>query len=189
MHGAAVVIAVAATCALTAGAAAACSATTGTRKPPAAATAAARAVHGPHFYVSLGDSLSQGVQPDATGGSAATRQGYPDQLYAVLRRGAAGLRLVKLGCSGETTSTMIHGGTCHYPAGSQLAAADLPACPRSHISLITIDIGSSDPNSCIISTPAGKIATGAIPRCLNSSFRNTLGNLATILRRQLRAAR
>jgi hypothetical protein len=97
VHGAAVVIAVAATCALTAGAAAACSATTGTRKPPAAATAAARAVHGPHFYVSLGDSLSQGVQPDATGGSAAARQGYPDQLYAVLRRGAAGLRLVLLG--------------------------------------------------------------------------------------------
>src|ERR1035441_4811194 len=101
---------------------------------PAAATAAARAVHGPHFYVSLGDSLSQGVQPDATGGSAAARQGYPDQLYAVLRRGAAGLRLIKLGCSGETTSTMVDGGTCHYPAGSQLAAAALPACPpRPHL--------------------------------------------------------
>ena len=85
---------------------------------------------------------------------------------------------------------MIDSGTCRYPAGSQLGAAvSFLRAHRGHISLITIDIGGNDPNSCIISTPAGKIATGAIPRCLNSSFRNTLGNLATILRRQLRAAR
>ncbi|HME64963.1 MAG TPA: SGNH/GDSL hydrolase family protein, partial [Streptosporangiaceae bacterium] len=39
------------------------------------------------YYLALGDSLSQGVQPDAAGTSVETRQGYPDQLYAMLHPG------------------------------------------------------------------------------------------------------
>jgi hypothetical protein len=61
----------------------------------------------PSYYLSLGDSLSRGVQPDPAGASLPTQQGYPDQLYAALHLGHPGLRLVKLGCSGETTHTMI----------------------------------------------------------------------------------
>ena len=73
------------------------------------------------YYLALGDSLSQGVQPDAAGTSVETGQGYADQLYAMLRPSQPTLQLVKLGCPGETTATMIHGGICHYPGGSQLA--------------------------------------------------------------------
>src|SRR5258708_15522687 len=40
------------------------------------------------YYLSLGDSLSQGVQPDSAGSSVETRQGYADLLHAQLRRGA-----------------------------------------------------------------------------------------------------
>ena len=69
------------------------------------------------YYLALGDSLSQGVQPDATGTSVRTGQGYPDQLYAMLRPSQPSLRLVKLGCPNETTATMIHGGICRYRAG------------------------------------------------------------------------
>ena len=75
------------------------------------------------YYLALGDSLSQGVQPDAAGTSVETEQGYPDQLYAMLHPGQPALQLVKLGCPGETTATMIHGGICRYRGGSQLAAA------------------------------------------------------------------
>src|ERR1700722_13687076 len=75
------------------------------------------------YYLALGDSLSQGVQPDAAGTSVETGQGYPDQLYAMLHRSQPGLRLVKLGCPGETTGSMIGGGICAYAQGSQLAAA------------------------------------------------------------------
>src|SRR3984885_12861901 len=75
------------------------------------------------YYLALGDSLSQGVQPDAAGTSVETGQGYPDQLYAMLHPGQPSLQLVKLGCPGETTVTMIHGGICRYRGGSQLAAA------------------------------------------------------------------
>jgi hypothetical protein len=66
------------------------------------------------YYLALGDSLAVGVQPDAAGTSVETRSGYADQLYAALRRSHPGLRLVKLGCPGETTVTMMKGGICTY---------------------------------------------------------------------------
>jgi lysophospholipase L1-like esterase len=101
------------------------------------------------YYLALGDSLAQGVQPNATGVSVDTQQGYPDQVYAALHRSHPGLRLVKLGCPGETTSTMINGGICPYPGGSQLAAAAaFLRAHRGHVLLITIDIGANDLEDC-----------------------------------------
>ena len=115
---------------------------------PAPVAAHARAVE-ETYYLALGDSLSQGVQPDAAGVSEPTRDGYPDQVYAALRRNHPELQLVKLGCPGETTATMIHGGICRYHAGSQLAAA--VAFLHAHggrVLLVTIDIGANDPEHC-----------------------------------------
>jgi len=135
------------------------------------------------YYLSLGDSLSRGVQPNSAGASVPTDQGYPDQLYGMLRPGDPGLRLVKLGCSGETTATMIHGGICPYHGGSQLAAAvRFLRAHRGRVSLVTIDIGANDPNACITQLSLSKIAT-----CVSSAVPDTAGNLATIMR-TLRAA-
>jgi hypothetical protein len=53
----------------------------------------------PSCYLALGDSLPQGIQPDAAGADIPTSQGYPDQLYAALRRSHPGLRLAKIGCA------------------------------------------------------------------------------------------
>ena len=101
------------------------------------------------YYLALGDSLSQGVQPDAAGASVETRDGYPDQVYAALRTSHPTLKLVKLGCPGETTSTMIDGGICHYPGGSQLnAAVAFLHAHRGRVLLVTIDIGANDPERC-----------------------------------------
>jgi lysophospholipase L1-like esterase len=103
----------------------------------------------PTYYLALGDSLSQGVQPDAAGASVETRYGYPDQVYAALRHSHPTLQLVKLGCPGETTSTMINGGVCHYPGGSQLkAAVAFLHAHRGRVLLVTIDIGANDPEHC-----------------------------------------
>lgn len=100
-------------------------------------------------YLSLGDSLARGVEPGPAGRDADTRHGYPDQLYALLRRHDPGLRLVRLGCPGETTATMISGRHCPYAAGSQLAAAvAFLHAHRGHVTLITLDIGANDPGSC-----------------------------------------
>ncbi|MGH3399034.1 MAG: SGNH/GDSL hydrolase family protein, partial [Streptosporangiaceae bacterium] len=77
----------------------------------------------PAYYLSLGDSLAQGVQPNAKGVSVETKQGYADQLYTALKMGNPTLKLEKLGCPGETTTSMIKGGICKYADGSQLAQA------------------------------------------------------------------
>jgi lysophospholipase L1-like esterase len=112
------------------------------------------------YYLSLGDSLSQGVQPNRAGDSVPTRYGYADQLYSALRRHDLGLRLVKLGCPGETTGTMIKGGICSYHGGSQLAAAiTFLRAHQGQVSLITIDIGGNDPNSCVTRPSVGNLAS------------------------------
>jgi lysophospholipase L1-like esterase len=136
------------------------------------------------YYLALGDSLSQGVQPDAAGASVETGQGYPDQLYAVLRRSQPTLRLVKLGCPGETTATMIHGGMCGYPGGSQLAAAvAFLTAHRGHVRLVTIDIGANDPEDC-----GSWASVATIVHCVGTDLPDATSNLDTILTRVRAAA-
>ena len=129
------------------------------------------------YYLALGDSLSQGVQPDAAGTSVKTPDGYASQLYAVLRRRDPGLRLIDLGCPSETTATMIHGGICSYGGRPQLAAAvSFLHTHRSHVSLITLDIGANDPNPCVTHPSLIKLMP-----CLGKSAMATSTNLATIM--------
>jgi lysophospholipase L1-like esterase len=135
------------------------------------------------YYLALGDSLSQGVQPNAAGTSVETGQGYANQVYATLLPGHPALRLVKLGCPGETTSTMIHGGICRYRGGSQLAAAvAFLRAHRGHVFLITIDIGANDPEDC-----GGKPGPSQIVHCFVTDVPQAVSNLGTIMSR-LRAA-
>jgi lysophospholipase L1-like esterase len=131
------------------------------------------------YYLSLGDSLAQGVQPNASGASVRTQQGYADQLSAALRSSQPGLRLVKLGCPGETTATMINGGICTYPGGSQLAAAlRFLHAHRARVSLITIDIGANDPYSCITQPSAARLLT-----CVGKFVPQATANIGKILTR------
>jgi lysophospholipase L1-like esterase len=142
------------------------------------ASAAGDPLPGPRYYVSLGDSLALGVQPTVTGASEPTGSGYPNRIYSVLRAHDPDWRLVKLGCSGETTHTMIGGGTCHYPAGSQLAEAEqFLRAHRGHVGLVTIDIGANDPNSCVI----GNVPLNKITACMGTSINETLADLHTIM--------
>jgi lysophospholipase L1-like esterase len=135
------------------------------------------------YYLALGDSLSQGVQPDAAGTSVETGQGYANQLYAMLRPAHPGLGLVKLGCPGETTATMIHGGICRYAGGSQLAAAvAFLSAHRGHVFLVTIDIGANDPEDC-----GSRTNLRALSSCVGSDIPDAITNLDSILAR-LRAA-
>jgi lysophospholipase L1-like esterase len=102
------------------------------------------------YYVSVGDSLAQGYQP--IGGPFSPlgvdgyAQGYANQLFKAVRDRYAQLQLVKLGCGGETTRTMVVGAPwCGFAAGSQLAQAEefLSAHP-GEIAFITIDVGAND---------------------------------------------
>jgi lysophospholipase L1-like esterase len=126
------------------------SSTTSTSKPSAAT----------RYYVSLGDSYATGVQPDASGDSIPTNEGYPDVLYNEVRPSMPDLQLVKLGCSGETTTTAIKGGTCHYAEGSQLAAAaSFIRSNQSSIAFVTVELGANNFESCV---PNGNVDTGCV---------------------------
>ena len=146
-----------------------------------AAPRSAPARHKPpvSYYLALGDSLAQGVQPDAAGTSVETRSGYADQLYATLRHSHPGLRLAKLGCPGETTATMINGGICSYPGGSQLAAAvSFLRAHRARVSLVTMDIGANDTDGCVTRLSFANFAS-----CLSKSIPQVTTNLTKILTR------
>jgi lysophospholipase L1-like esterase len=128
------------------------------------------------YYLALGDSLSQGVQPDAAGVSVETGQGYASQLYAILHRERPSLRLVRLGCPGETTVTMLRGGICRYAGGSQLAAADaFLRAHRGRVDLVTLDIGANDPQDCV-----GVSGLGMVSSCI-TAMPDAARNLGTIL--------
>jgi lysophospholipase L1-like esterase len=146
------------------------------------------------YYLALGDSLAQGVQPATpplppgvtAGQSIETSQGYVDDLFAHYSAGFHGrLRLVKLGCPGETTGSMLTGAgsPCTYPQGSQLAAAlAFISAHRNAIALITIDIGANDVDGCA--------AGGVINQpCIASGFAAVQANLPKILGALRSAAR
>jgi lysophospholipase L1-like esterase len=114
---------------------------------------------GPRYYLALGDSLSQGQQPNLQGVTSNTNEGYTDDLYQTELTRIHNLQLVKLGCGGETTQSMITGkgnthaayNHCHPAGGSQLAAAVkfLKAHhAKGEVPLITIDIGANDVDNC-----------------------------------------
>jgi len=125
------------------------------------------------YYLALGDSLSQGVQPNSAGQSVETDQGYANDLWSQLHATSPDLRLAKLGCPGETTGTMINGGICSYPLGSQLAQAT--AFLATHrVVLVTIDIGANNIDSCVS-------ASGIDQACLAGGFAAAQHDLPLIL--------
>jgi lysophospholipase L1-like esterase len=146
---------------------------------PAAASAARNPARATDYDLSLGDSLSIGVQPDASGTAEPTDQGYANDLYARLKhveaRHGRNLKLVELGCSGETSTTMIDGGICTYPdAASQLAAAEqFLSAHRGHVALVTVSIGANDVDKCATLTSVNVA-------CVEQGLATLKTNLATI---------
>ena len=132
-----------------------------------------------YYYLALGDSLARGVQPNTSGAAVETNQGYVDDLYGLYRGEVAGLQLTKLGCPGETTTTMIHGGVC-YPAGTSQLDRAVGFLRSHHVVLVTIDIGANNVLPCV---GLSGIDTG----CINQGVGEVTNDLPYILQ-QLRAA-
>jgi lysophospholipase L1-like esterase len=143
------------------------------------------------YYLALGDSLSQGVQPLANGQSVETKQGYANDLYADYRKQIPGLKLVDLGCPGDTTTSMLTGvgnGAaatlyhCDRAHGSQVAAAEaFLKAHRGEVALVTLDIGANDVDGCV-SDPAG------VASCVAAGEASIAQNTPQILRGIKRAA-
>jgi hypothetical protein len=136
-----------------------------------------------HYYVSLGTSLSVGVQPNSSGTLLPTNDGYADQLFDSIKPAfdTAGtqpreLRLNKLGCPGETLEDMAFGGSCPYLAGSQLAAAvDFLSDNMGNVHLVTIDMGGNDFRN------AGCIDTAVDFDCVDAVSLQIASDLAVVL--------
>jgi lysophospholipase L1-like esterase len=140
------------------------------------------------YYVSLGDSLSVGVQPNASGTSKNTKQGYPRQLAKL----AGKLKLVEYGCGGATTESFLKGnkkcaparkpGYKNTSAGTSQAAAAVKFIKkhRKQIAFVTIDIGANDVASC--AKP-----TGIDFACVGKGVASVKKNSATIAKRLRKA--
>ena len=136
-----------------------------------------------YYYLSLGTSLSVGVQPNGVGAALPTSDGYADQLFDSIRPAfdAAGtvpqeLRLVKLGCPGETLNKLVNGESCPYFAGSQLAAAiDFLTDNMGKVHLVTIDMGANDFRN------AGCIGAAVDFDCIDAVSQQIANDLAVVL--------
>ena len=120
----------------------------------------AAANEGTSYYVSLGDSLAVGVQPNGPPPLNETDQGYTDKIYSALKAADPKLKHVRLGCGGESTTSMLEGSqlpsvasSCgppsfyvhRYPHKTQLAEAlSFLHAHRGFVRLVTIDIGAND---------------------------------------------
>ncbi|WP_052745557.1 GDSL-type esterase/lipase family protein [Allosalinactinospora lopnorensis] len=106
---------------------------------------------GERYYLSLGDSLSVGLQPDDDGKLRETSDGYTDALYRRLFDRDSTLDHKRLGCGGEDTTTFLSGGRegCDYDEGSQLAAAEnFLERHGGQVALVTLDIGGNNFTGC-----------------------------------------
>ncbi|WP_169514776.1 SGNH/GDSL hydrolase family protein [Actinomadura atramentaria] len=142
-----------------------------------AATAAAESA--PTYYVSLGDSLAAGYQPDA---KKDTDVSYTDVVYRTLKQSDPNLQHIRLGCSGETTQSMINGGICSYDgAKSQLqAAVNFLRAHPGQVKYVTEDIGANNVDKCL---PNGTLDIGCL---INGIF--AISSDVTSINKQLRDA-
>jgi hypothetical protein len=148
------------------------------------ATALADNSRAVHYYVSLGDSLAAGQQLDSDENFG--DEGYADQLYALERPRMPSLKLVKLSCSGETTTSMalpvplvpqgLYEGRgaryfCNFPHGSQLAeAVSFLHAHRGFVSFVTLDLGADD-----LLGPGGVAAVAANLPVILAALREAAG--------------
>jgi lysophospholipase L1-like esterase len=104
------------------------------------------------FYLDIGGSASIGVQPDASGvRNERTDRGYSNDLVSIEALKGVTLQLTEIGCSGETTTTMLVGGDkCYVSPDSQLAEAiAFLSAHHDQTGLVTIDLGFNDLKACL----------------------------------------
>lgn len=150
---------------------------------PAPATAPDRPP--PPRYLSLGDSLAAGWQPDrADGTDRVTADGYAHVLARRLAGRFPGLATTRLSCGGATTTTLMAGGASCQPRGEpgQLVRAERFLAAHPETVLVTVNIGDNDVQSCLRMTPP------AIDRACVARGMVTLRRNLPVIARRLRAA-
>ncbi|MFC9790230.1 GDSL-type esterase/lipase family protein [Rhodococcus sp. NPDC127528] len=121
------------------------------------------------YYVSMGDSLAAGYQPNTKKDEPVS---YSDRVYETLKASDPHLQFVRIGCDGETTASMINGGKCVYPgASSQLDfATKFLAAHQGRVEYLTLTVGANDIYHCLTggSGSAGLPDIGCITQSLGT---------------------
>lgn len=129
------------------------------------------------WYLALGDSLAAGKQLTTDHKD----QGYAGPVLQELRKTSPGTQLRNLGCSGETTTSMLRGTTCSYPEGNQVAAAVAFLKANADTTrLVTLDIGANNVLPCA--------KTGVMDVSCATSGTVTAGKELGLILAQIRAA-
>jgi lysophospholipase L1-like esterase len=138
----------------------------------------------PPVYLSLGDSLAAGSQPDASGHDRPTGEGYADVLGARLQKVYPGLRTIKLSCGGTRTRTILEGGSScqEEDEPGQVLQAERYLARHPEVVLVTVDVGDNDVESCLDVHPPA-IDAGCIHR-----GRTAIGRNLPQIAKRLRAA-
>ncbi|KUP97571.1 hypothetical protein AC529_05790 [Thermobifida cellulosilytica TB100] len=142
------------------------------------------------YYLSLGDDLAVGVQPDESGTPAETDNGYTDLVASTLADEPPGVEHVKLGCAGEDTATFVEGGAegCDYEEGSQLAAAEAFLKEnRGRVRLVTVNIGGNNLFACALDED-GKLTTAIDRECVAKNLEQVAKDAPVIAQRLREAA-
>ena len=148
--------------------------------PSGTATPSPSAPSEGRVYVALGDSLAAGYQP---GGTELRETAYPALTAGRLAGEGPELEVENLGCSGETTTSLIEGGKCDFDEASQLAQAESVLRQRGNdVALVTIDIGGNDLLRCV--RGGAEVDTS----CVADGVQTVEKNLPTILGRLRSAA-
>jgi lysophospholipase L1-like esterase len=154
---------------------------------PTAAIASPTHASTPSYYISLGDSLAEGLQPPPavdTNGSE-TLHGYSDQVVTDVASKIK-LTLVNLGCGGATTTSILTSVGCKggeannappYPSETQAGAAlSFISAHPGQVKLISISIGANDYANCLnLASPVSCVA--AAMRTMESNIKTLAGQL------------
>ena len=101
------------------------------------------------IYLALGDSIAASMQPSRDSQSGFEfHNGYAEQVYQLEQARFPDLRLMKLGCPGERTSTIARPRRlCPHDEGSQLDQA-VAVLEGGDVAFVTLQIGTNDAMQC-----------------------------------------
>jgi lysophospholipase L1-like esterase len=105
-----------------------------------------------YFYLDLGGSASVGFQPTPSDPRGEpTPHGYANDVVAYEAARGIRLHLRELGCPGETTTTMLHGGgNCYNSDDSQLKEAlSYLFSHYGQAGIVTLDVGFNNVRPCL----------------------------------------
>jgi lysophospholipase L1-like esterase len=130
-----------------------------------------------YFYLDLGGSASVGFQPTlADPRGEPTPHGYANDVVAYEAAQDIHLHLHELGCSGETTTTMLRGGgNCYNANDSQLAEAmNFLFSHFNQPGIVTLDVGFNNVRPCLANQVVDEV-------CVQSELTEIESELPTIV--------